>query len=76
MKLIKEVNNIFREADNYVKVKSYNFVTHDCEVKKEKIKIVLKYNISIEGSETKEIFGYCEHCNTVFYNKDFDSKYL
>lgn len=74
MKKITEIKEILLEAENFEKAKSYNFVTHECPVENKTTKIPLKYNIRIEGDENFDIFGYCPHCKTVFYNTDFKSK--
>ncbi len=73
MKKISDVQKILKEAENFEKAKSFNFVTHKCAVKNETIKINLDYQIRIFGDKDFDIFGYCEHCKTVFHNEDFEA---
>ncbi len=74
MKKIAEVQQILKEVENFEKVKTFNFVTHECPVKNETFKVNLKYSINIEDDKDFDIFGYCENCKTLFYNQDFNSK--
>ncbi|MFV0440311.1 MAG: hypothetical protein ACK5LV_03335 [Lachnospirales bacterium] len=71
MDLIYNVNKLFSNKPNIVKVSNFYFERHLCSATKEEIKIDL--NFSILNQNTKEIcvYGYCENCNTIFYNKDY-----
>lgn len=71
MDLIFKTKEIFDNNPNIVKVSNYYFERHFCETKKEEIKINLNYSILDKNTEEISVFGYCEHCNTVFYNKDY-----
>ncbi len=74
MKKIAEVQQILKDVKNFEKVKTYNFVTHECPVKNETFKVNLEYSVNFQDDKYFDIFGYCKHCNTVFYNEDFNSK--
>ncbi len=74
MKKLTEVQQILKEVESFQKVKSYNFVTHECPTKNETFKINLDYSIHITDDKNFDVFGYCKHCKTVFYNEDFKSK--
>ncbi|MFV0519589.1 MAG: hypothetical protein ACK5LY_04865 [Lachnospirales bacterium] len=71
MDLIFKVNEIFEKKPKIVKVSNFYFEKHLCEVAKEEIKINLSQSILDTNTKELSIFGYCEHCNTLFYNKDF-----
>lgn len=73
-KLLEDINEIFLGKERIEKVKNYNFERHDCEVKKENLKIDLEYSIKHINSDELIIFGVCPHCRTLFYNKDFVNK--
>ncbi len=74
MKKLTEVQQILREVENFEKVKSFNFVSHECPIKNETFKIQLDYSIHVHDEKYFDIFGYCPHCKTVFHNEDFKSK--
>ncbi len=72
MKIITELREALTNAENFEKVKTYNFVRHNCSVKNAEIKIPLKYRLSIVDEKDFDILGYCEHCKTIFHNEDFE----
>ncbi len=73
MKKIAEVQQIFKDAENFEKTKTFNYVTHECPVKKQTLKVNLDYSIHLQDDKYFDIFGYCKHCKTVFHNEDFKS---
>ncbi len=73
MKKLTEVQQILKEVENFQKAKGFNYVMHECPVKNETIKINLDYSIHFYDDKNFDVFGYCQHCKTVFYNEDFKS---
>ncbi len=73
MDLIFKTKEIFDKNPKIVKVSNYYFERHFCEVLQEEVKIDLDQSILNKKTEELSIFGYCSHCNTIFYNKDYKS---
>lgn len=71
MDLIFKIDEIFKKNPKIVKVTNFYFETHKCEVANKEIKINLDKSILDTNTKEISVFGYCEHCNTLFYNKDF-----
>lgn len=71
MDIILKLEQLFKLQPNIIKVNNFYFERHFCDVTKEEIKIDLNLEITNASSNEVNLIGYCPHCNTLFYNKDY-----
>jgi len=72
---LKKINNILNEANNYIKTDNYFYVDHICKVTNKNERVFLKTQIKLENNLIIS-FNICEHCNTIFYNEEYNTKFL
>ncbi len=70
--MLFKVIEILKSAENFEKSNNFYFQKHIC-LNGEEIKTNFNYKIKNDKTDEVSMFGYCEKCNTVFYNKDFDA---
>lgn len=69
MEEIDLMKNIFNDKNEFVKSTNFYFQNHDCDGKTKKVDMV--YSIENRDAQSVIIFGKCDTCNKVFYNKDY-----
>ncbi len=73
---IFKFQQILNNNPNIVKVKNFYYENHECSDQHKLIKINLDIMLKDNMSDEVNVMGYCRHCNTLFYNKDYSSKKL
>lgn len=73
MDLLEDIKNIVKNSTQFVECKNYYYENHECSKTNKNEKIELKYKISYDTSDNILKLGYCPHCKTCFYHKDFES---
>ncbi len=74
MEQLSQIKQILLQAESFENSKNYYFENHFCQRQGENVKVKLQYTLKTDNSDKIVKFGHCEHCNTVFYHEDFDSK--
>ena len=69
MNVLEDIKQLLQNGEKTIQTKNFFFERHLCGVKKEQVKVDLRYTVRNNDSQDIVNFGICSACQTIFYHE-------